>query len=72
MCAGVHLLQFLNALTFSTITLFSSASNCIIYCPTSLQETMLCYIIIWTRYVQRKQTFDNFMISLLDKTENSL
>ena len=29
-------------------------------------------IIIWSTYVQRKQIFDNFMISLPDKTENPL
>ena len=29
-------------------------------------------IIIWSTYVQRKQIFYNFMISLPDKTENSL
>ena len=30
----------------------------------------ICCIIIWSRYVQRKQIFHNFMISLLDKTKN--
>ena len=36
------------------------------------QTTYLYYIIIWSTYVQRKDIFDNFMISLPDKTKNSL
>ena len=32
----------------------------------------LCCTIIWFTYMQRKQVFDNFMIILPDKTENSL
>ena len=36
------------------------------------QNINLCCIIIWSIYVQRKQIFDKFMISLLDQTENSL
>ena len=36
------------------------------------QNINLCSIIIWSKYVQRKQIFDNFMIILPDKTENSL
>ena len=36
------------------------------------QNINLCCIIILSTYVQRKQIFDNFMIILLDKTENSL
>ena len=32
----------------------------------------LCCIIILYTYVQRKQIFDNFVIILPDKTENSL
>ena len=36
------------------------------------QNINLCCIIIWSKYVQRKQIFDNFMIILPDKTENSL
>ena len=32
----------------------------------------LCCVIIWSTYVQRKEIFDNFMISLADKTEKSL
>ena len=36
------------------------------------QNTYLYYIIIWSTYVQRKDIFDNFMISLPDKTKNSL
>ena len=35
------------------------------------QNINLCCIIIWSTYVQRKQIFDNFLISLLDETENS-
>ena len=35
-------------------------------------EQNICCIIIWSAYVQRKQIFDNFMIGLPDKTENSL
>ena len=35
------------------------------------QNINLCCMIIWSTYVQIKQTFDNFMISLQDKTENS-
>ena len=34
------------------------------------QNTNLYSIIIWSTYV--KHNFDNFMIGLLDKTENSL
>ena len=36
------------------------------------QNINFCRIIIWYTYVQRKQIFDNFMIILPDKTENSL
>ena len=36
------------------------------------QNTNLYSIIIWSTYVQEKYNFDNFMIGLLDKTENSL
>ena len=36
------------------------------------QNINLCYIIILSTYVQKKQIFDNFMIILPDKTENSL
>ena len=36
------------------------------------QNTNLCCITIWSTYKQRKQIFDNFMISLPDKTQNSL
>ena len=36
------------------------------------QNTYLYYIIIWSTYVQRKDIFDNFMISLPDKTKISL
>ena len=36
------------------------------------QNNNLYCIIIWSTYVQRKHIFDNFMISLPDKTENSL
>ena len=36
------------------------------------QNTNLCCIIIWSTYVQWKHIYDNFMISLPDKTENSL
>ena len=36
------------------------------------QNINLCCIIIWSTYVQRKQIFDNFMLSLPDKTEKSL
>ena len=36
------------------------------------QNTDVYCIIIWSTYVQRKHIFDNFMISLPDKTENSL
>ena len=36
------------------------------------QNTNFYCIIIWSAYVQRKHIFDNFMISLPDKTENSL
>ena len=39
----------------------------------SLQQNInLSFIIIWSAHVQRKQIFDNFMIILPDKTENSL
>ena len=34
------------------------------------QNTNLYCIIIWSTYVQRKHVFDNFMMSLPDKTEN--
>ena len=33
------------------------------------QNTNLYCIIIWSTHVQRKHIFDNFMISLPDKTE---
>ena len=36
------------------------------------QNINLCCIIIWSVYVQRKQIFDNIMIILPDRTENSL
>ena len=36
------------------------------------QNTNLYSIIIWSTYVQEKHNFDNFMIGLVDKTENSL
>ena len=36
------------------------------------QNTNLYCIIIWSKYVQRKHIFGNFMLSLPDKTENSL
>ena len=36
------------------------------------QNINLCCIIIFSTYVQRKQIFDNFMIILPDKAENSL
>ena len=36
------------------------------------QNINLCCITIWSKYVQRKQIFDSFMIILPDKTENSL
>ena len=36
------------------------------------QNTNLYCIIIWAIYVQRKHIFENFMISMPDKTENSL
>ena len=36
------------------------------------QKINLFCIIIWSTYVQEKQIFDNFMISLPDKTEKSL
>ena len=36
------------------------------------QNTNLYCIIIWSTYVWRKPIFDNFMISLAHKTENSL
>ena len=36
------------------------------------QNINLWCIIILSTYVQRKQIFDNFMIILPDKTENSL
>ena len=36
------------------------------------QNTNLCCITIWSTYKQRKQIFYNFMISLPDKTQNSL
>ena len=36
------------------------------------QNINLCCIIILSTYVQRKQIFDNFMIILPDKAENSL
>ena len=36
------------------------------------QHTNLYCIIIWSIYVQRKHIFGNFIISLPDKTENSL
>ena len=36
------------------------------------QSNNLCCIIILSTYVQRKQIFDNFMIILPDKAENSL
>ena len=36
------------------------------------QNTNLYCIIISSTYVQRKHIFDNFLISLPDKTENSL
>ena len=35
------------------------------------QNINLCCIIIWSTYVQRKEIFDNFLISVLDETENS-
>ena len=35
------------------------------------QNINLCCVTIWSTYVQRKQIFDNCMISLPDKTENS-
>ena len=35
------------------------------------QNINLCLIIILSTYVQKKQIFDNFMIILPDKTENS-
>ena len=40
--------------------------------PPSWTGLNLCCIIISSTYVQRKHIFDNFMISLQDKTENSL
>ena len=40
--------------------------------PNSEQSINLCCVIIWSTYVQRKQTFNNFRISLPDKIENSL
>ena len=36
------------------------------------QNNNLYYIIIWSTFVQRKHIFDNYMVSLPDKTENSL
>ena len=36
------------------------------------QNINLCCIIILSTYVQRKQIFDNFMIILSDRSENSL
>ena len=36
------------------------------------QNINLCCIIILSTYVQKKQIFDNFMIILPDKAENSL
>ena len=36
------------------------------------QNNNLCFIIIWSTYVQRKKIFDNFIISLPDKIEKSL
>ena len=36
------------------------------------QNINLCCIVILSANVQRKKIFDNFMISLPDKTENSL
>ena len=36
------------------------------------QNINLCCIIILSTYVYRKQIFDNFVIILPDKTENSL
>ena len=36
------------------------------------QNINLCCIIIWSTYVERKQIFDNSMISLPDKNENKL
>ena len=36
------------------------------------ENTNLFFIIIWSTYVLRKHIFDNFMISLPDKTETSL
>ena len=32
----------------------------------------LLYIINWSRYGQRRQIFDNFLISLLDKIEDTV
>ena len=40
---GVHLLKFLDTLTFTPLHLFSSASNCIRYCLYSLQWTLHMY-----------------------------
>ena len=34
------------------------------------QNINFCCIIIWSKYVQRKQIFDNFIVNLPDKTEN--
>ena len=36
------------------------------------QNNSLYCIIIWSTYVQRKHIFDNFMMSLPYKTDNSL
>ena len=34
------------------------------------QNINFCCIMIWSKYVQRKQIFDNFIVNLPDKTEN--
>ena len=36
------------------------------------QNTNLCCIIIWSTYVQRKKIFENFIMYLQDKPENSI
>ena len=38
----------------------------------NLEQNIKSLLYIWSTYVQTRQIFDNFMISLTDKTENSL
>ena len=59
-------------LFLNTLKILETISVKILQNRSCSNTSNLCCIFIWSTYVLRKQIFDNFMISLRDRTENSL